>query len=98
MELKIIKQLENKTYEHIGFGNTLLDCIYGLSSDKVKECLLQEVYDFYAYDSNEFDDENGDFDNDKYNKFITDLHQNEIDERIYCWCNSNNYNYFVVEE
>ena len=45
-----------------------------------------------------FSDEDGDFDDEKYNQFINELHQNEIDERIYSWCDRNNYNYTVEEE
>ena len=98
MKLTIGRTLEGKSYEHIGFGETLLDCIYKFSSEKIKEGLLAELYEFYG-DNDDFIDADGDFDEEKYNKFISELHQNEIDERIYCWCDRNNYNYTVdVEE
>ena len=97
MKLTIGRTLEGKSYEHIGFGETLLDCIYKFSSEKIKEGLLAELYEFYA-DNDDFVDADGDFDDEKYNKFISELHQNEIDERIYCWCQGNNYNYTVEEE
>ena len=95
MKLTIGRTLEGKSYEHIGFGETLLDCIYNFSSEKIKEGLFAELDDFYGCD---FIDEDGDFDEEKYNKFISELHQNEIDERIYCWCDRNNYNYTIEEE
>ena len=97
MKLTIGRTLEGKSYENIGFGETLLDCIYKFSSEKIKEGLLADLYEFYA-DNDDFVDADGDFDDEKYNQFLQDLHQIEIDERIYSFCDRNNYNYTVDEE
>ena len=97
MKLTIGRTLEGKSYENIGFGKTLLDCIYKFSSEKIKEGLLSDIYEFYA-DNDGFEDEDGDFDDEKYNQFLQDLHQIEIDERIYSYCDRNNYKYTIDEE
>ena len=97
MKLAIGRTLEGKSYEHIGFGETLLDCIYNFSDEKIKEGLLANLYEFYA-DNDDFVDADGDFDEEKYNQFLQDLHQIEIDERIYSYCDGNNYEYTIDEE
>ena len=97
MKLTIGRTLEGKSYEHIGFGETLLDCIYNFSSEKIKEGLLAELYDFYG-DDDYFIVEDGEFLEEKYNHFLQSLKQYAIDERIYSYCDGDNYKYTVEEE
>lgn len=86
MKLIIINKLTECLY--IGYGDTLLECIYDLSSEKIKEGIFANISDYYS-NNNDF------LDDDEYNSFIEKLSNYRIKNRIYSWCNHNNYNYLI---
>ena len=89
----IVWQFDEYTY--IGYGETLLECIYDLSNEKMKEGILLELSESYAGGERFYND--GEFLEDKYNDYISNLSNSCINDRIYRWCNRNNYKYHIED-
>ena len=81
-------------YSYIGYGDTLLDCIYDLSKETIKEGILTEIYDYYSNNDDFIVDE----DDEEFNLFIEELSNAKISDRIYSWCSRDNYKYHIEED
>ena len=80
-------------YYYIGYGETLLECIYDLSKETIKEGILVEIYEYYSNNDDFIVDE----DDEEFNIFIEELSNSKINDRIYSWCSRNNYKYHIED-
>lgn len=94
MKLIIINKLTEWIY--VGYGETLLECVYDLSNEEIKEGLFFELSESYAEDEMFYNDD-GEFLEDAYNAFIEELSNSKINDRLYSWCKRNNY-YYIEED
>ena len=91
--MKLIIKNKITDWRFFGYGDTLLDCIYDLSNEKIKEGIFLELYESYAEGERFYNDD--EFLEDEYNTYIEELPNSAIENRVYRWCQDNNFNYKI---
>ena len=94
MKLTIKNKIND--WQFFGYGNTLLECIYDLSSEKIKEGIFLELSESYAEDERFYNDD--EFLEDAYNDYISNLPNSYINNIIYSWCERNNQIHQIEED
>lgn len=90
--------IKNKVtdWQFFGYGDTLLECIYDLSSEKIKEGIFLELFESYAEDERFYNDD--EFLEEAYNDYISNLPNSTINNSIYSWCERNKHSYQIEED
>lgn len=92
--MKLIIKHEVTDWVYVGYGETLLKCIYDLSKESLKEDILIDIYEYYA-GNEKFYNHDDEFLDDEYNTYIEELPNSAIENMVYRWCQDNNFNYKI---